>query len=531
MHNKKKKHWLPTMATSMALAVMIAGCSGGNAGSTTTNEQAASDPPPTPAPAVEEKADPTVLSVNLMNQGRVWTENNPVTQTIESNTNTIIKGSILPSGDEGTNRMNLLFASGDIPDINRLSGFTYQQYSDFFLDIGPILDEHGQNLRKAVPQELWDLVKWQGKEIAIPYQNDAGKIVHNIRQDWLDNLGLSMPTTLDEFSEVLRQFRNNDPDGNGKKDTYGLGSTGGHINALMMIYGAYGVATENLGYYVDDNTIAPTAISPEYKEALQYISKLWAEDVIDPELFIIKSDQGIQKIVNSQIGTFAGWWTTVPSTLMNGQKMGEVNPDAKFNPIVPVTGPSGKSGMTSRGTMAGTVNIGATTDNAVEAIKMLDYLATDEGWSLAYWGQKDVHYTEDANGAKVRTEAGTKAFNEKWLDPLSQVVSRLDLLRDALYNDPLNKDNALYLRTAGEAPLMEDAFYGIPLTEDRSTLYQPLLDWQTEMEIKFITGVEPFSNWDSYVEQWKQKDGQRIFDSMVKAYNDTRGTSMTAKYE
>lgn len=512
-------------------ALSAAGCSSKNdEGGTSAS---ASAPAAGGASASASASSPVKLTIAQMDGGRVWKDDNPATLELEKRTNTSLEVNMIPSGDF-LNKYNVMAASGSIPDISKIPNFEFEKYADngLFLDIGDLVDQYAPNLKSAIDPALWDLVKYKGKQYAIPYQNVPGKIVPAVRQDWLDNLGLQMPKTLDELETMLKKFTTDDPDKNGQNDTYGLGSTGNWKGDFTMIFGAFGVmpfdSSGTRQAYLQDGVVYSSQISEGYKNAIAYIKKLWDEKVIDPEVFIIKSDQAQQKLVQSKAGLFTAWWSIAPEVLKNNLKMNEINPNAKWNPLLPaVTGPDGKSGLESRGTINGTINISAKAKDPVAAIKFLDYLATDEGWELATYGIKGQHYIDLTQG---RTEEGQKAMDEKWLDPLAQIVylpDMVDKVNDASQSPTQIEDNR-FIKAAREYNLYTDFFYGVPLTDAEKNLDPDLVKYEDEMFIKFITGAESLDKWDEYVANWKKKGGKEILEARVQAYNEMHGTSYKA---
>ncbi|MFC0216299.1 extracellular solute-binding protein [Paenibacillus chartarius] len=527
MKQKKKTGIIASLCTISMTAVVAAACSESPASPGGTTNPSPNNG--TNAPAV------VPLSLVQPDGGRVWKEDNPVTKEIEKRTNTKLTVNMIPNGDFA-NKYNVLAASGDIPDIVRSNGFDFQKYADqgLYLDITRYVDQFGPNLKKALKPELWELTKYKGKQFVIPFENVAGKEVPVIRKDWLDALNLKMPTNLDEFEAVLKAFTFNDPDKNGKNDTYGFGTTSRYDETIMPIMGAYGIATGQIGQgapmmsYLKDNKIYPVAISPEYKAAIEYLKRLWDAKVVDPELFTIKPDQAQQKAAQGKIGYFTAWWSVAPQILTQQLKMKELVPNAKWDPIFPgLKGPDGKSGMQSYGNIGSTVAISAKTKNPEAVVKFLDYLATDEGWELTRYGIKGTHYTSIT---EPRTPEGQKAFDEKWLDPLSQIVSRQDLVDkvNAASKDPVQVENNRFIDAAASYTLYRDAFYGIPLTEEQKTYGADVSKYEEEMLIKFITGAEPLSKWDEYVETWKRKGGKPILEAKIKTYNELKTANVTS---
>ena len=105
---------------------------------------------------------------------------------------------------------------------------------------------------------------------------------------WLDNLGLSMPTTTDEFYNVLKAFKEQDANGNGNPNdeipfstvTSGAGT---QIDGFLM--NPFQQTSENTKLYIDNGVVTYAPVQDNYKEGLKYLNKLWAEGLINPESF------------------------------------------------------------------------------------------------------------------------------------------------------------------------------------------------------------------------------------------------------
>jgi putative aldouronate transport system substrate-binding protein len=461
------------------------------------------------------------LSLFTADGGRILKDDDPVKKELEKRTNVKLDVQVAPNG-EYQNKYSMMVASGTIPDIFKASGFDAFQFMSqgIYMDVEPLLAKNAPNLMKYGSKEEWDMVRYKGKQLAIPYINVAGKLPFAVRQDWLDSLGLKAPTTLDEFTEVAKKFTFNDPDKNGKNDTYALGGPGGndvYCQAFSFIFGAFGAQPQQ--YYVKDNKVTVGSLSNEYKAATEYIAQLYKDKVIDPDIFITKDDQGYQKIAQGKIGFVNYWWSTVPAIAMTQLKMDQLVPGVKWSVIDPVKGKDGKYGQKSYGSIGGTDTISVKCKYPEAALKFLDYLSTREGWELAGYGLKGEHYTEPG----VMTPAGQKAKDEKWLDMYSQIVNRPDWQYEVQQKTaPLNWP---YLDGAQKAKLYNDDFYGIT-TKEYATNWAEVKKVEIDWFIKFVTGAEPISKWDEYVKQWNAKGGKEMLDSMTKEYNARKGTNV-----
>ena len=168
-----------------------------------------------------------------------------------------------------------------------------QYFDDYASDaLKAYVESGGEELKKCISND-------KGEIMAIPAPSMMGGEANEmwIRQDWLDNLGLEVPRTWDEMAAVAEAFVTQDPDGNGEADTIGIlgPSNSDHMNAIganqfgldplfssFQSYPQYWLQDE-------DGTVEYGSIQPETREALEKISKLYTNKLIDPEM-LVRSD-------------------------------------------------------------------------------------------------------------------------------------------------------------------------------------------------------------------------------------------------
>lgn len=276
-----------------------------------------------------------------------------------------------------------------------------------------------------------------------------GTIVRNegvvIRKDWLDKLGLKVPKTTDEFFEVMKAFTFNDPDGNGRDDTYGLGAyieltprsqgLGARFDPWL---GAFGVAgTWNLtkeGAGLNIN-------KPEFYDALEYIKKLIDEKVIDPNWSAYKKDDYRAAWKQGKFGIFREQNAALHSE-SNYAPFDQNFPNGELVVIDPPVGPKGKSsagvydqsyrmyalpaktsGDTATITNKATGKKEKVTKKQMVA-RLLEWMSSDEGYYLLGWGVEGVNWVRDpATGAPTATGIPdpSKAFSKSEQQPLTQL--------------------------------------------------------------------------------------------------------------
>jgi putative aldouronate transport system substrate-binding protein len=220
---------------------------------------------------------------------------------------------IQPVHNQYYEKLRLSFASGDIPDVVEIAESNYVQYSGdgAFVDLSKYV-KASIPLRKAV--KLFDQYRIKGKLYGIPVGVTNGPVTY-IRQDWLSKLHLKAPTTWTEYYNMLKAFTYNDPDQNGKNDTYGVtaGSTGeGGVSLADNSYREfYQNASPDFikrnGKWVDG------FMQKEFKSALGRLRQAYKEKLIDPEIFTNKSSTCREKFESGKAGVFTYWaglWQT-----------------------------------------------------------------------------------------------------------------------------------------------------------------------------------------------------------------------------
>lgn len=208
--------------------------------------------------------------------------------------------------ENANQQLALMITSGEMPDLMLIAYNTYLDYAKqgAFTDISGDLDNY-PNL-KGYADGLWENLAVDGQIFGAPSLLDFPTMhVTAVREDWLKNLGLKSPETIDDWTEVLHAFTFDDPDKNGQDDTYGFCGAG--FTYLDPIMGAFGATSDQFYFLNDDNTITTNAISEEYKAALSYLRDRYAEGVIDPEVFTATGDQVYQKWCRGQFGLWTAW--------------------------------------------------------------------------------------------------------------------------------------------------------------------------------------------------------------------------------
>jgi len=442
---KMKKVFSKLFLLAVCLTMVLSACAP-KPTPTATATPAPVTQPPVVVPTATQPPAPTEIApadIELWASGRVteaapppddWIAYTKIKDELKVN----LKLVLLPStqSDQDT-KINAAAASNSLPDVFFVSRDTW------FKLVGAGLIAKVDDLLPLMPVRTAShysdpdrnrLVTVDGAMYGLP---DPGAMPMTdglvIRQDWLDKLGLKAPTTTDEFLTVAKAFTNDDPDGNGKKDTYGFCAfvDGSGLTAMGVgprfdwIYGAFGVAgifdlssAANFGLNVRKDA---------YMQATQFIRTLNEEGVIDPDWPTLKKDEFRARWKQGSCGMMHENFAAL-STQSNYKAFDENFPNGFWSVLVPPKGPNGDS---ADGTVILSARIYAISQRAIDAGKgpaiarLLEWMANDEGYYLLGFGEKGVNYNLDANG-NITLDGlpdPAKAWTKAEMQPLTQLAN------------------------------------------------------------------------------------------------------------
>jgi len=221
--------------------------------------------------------------------------------------------------------------------------------NDLLAETDDLLAQYGKDITAVTPAQAWDSTIYGGKQYALAHNiYDLNIWGTYYRQDWLDKLGLAVPTTIDEYEQVAVAFAKNDPDGNGSADTYGrlLDNT---IRFDDDLFHPFGVA---VGHHMNGfwkkrgDALALDWVQPEMKDALAWLRKMWAEGVFTPDSITVPLGDAGNAWQGGITGNAYSAWTSMDFTQA---KIREAQPGAVLVAGPAITGPNGDNGFTGEG--------------------------------------------------------------------------------------------------------------------------------------------------------------------------------------
>ncbi|AEI42909.1 extracellular solute-binding protein [Paenibacillus mucilaginosus] len=505
-------HKLRRLASSCSLAlIVLAGCSG----STDAPSDLSSEP------AAEGVID---LEVWGSNDGYRPIEKG--SKLYELYKKTLGVGIISPyvewnGGTTYQNRLNLKIAAGEMPDL-----FLPWQGIESNLakngaiaDLTELLPAYAPNVWRGIPKDVWDVVKandptGQGRIYYIPIVMDYGRYAAMIRKDWLEALGLSMPTTQEAYVQVLEAFRDQDPNGNGQQDEI---PTGGRQEARWMdhLFAMYGVAM--IEGYPDwdlyDGKLTYSAVTPNMKAALAFLSKLHKEGLLDTESLLNDKLQWDGKVQGDKAGSYYHWLEQTHLYLDNMYKNTGVKGNFSVMPVLEVSGYQGFYSKKKVGNPQWVVKNNKDRARLMATLKLLNNLYDKRNWNALYLGVEGMHYTLK-DGKAIRLPDDKRTQENLLLHPWQELAA-LDfttrLLKGAASDDSLwsvdqtirNMEGAqAYSKNIAGDGLPASIYAGFPDINNR-TLY-------VEYATKMILGQYPISKFDEFVEKWYASGGDEV---------------------
>lgn len=474
--------------------------------------------------AMVENATVTANATDLANTpfGRAWQEA------------TGVELEIMQLAD--VDALNLLYASGELPDLIYYVGYTGgEQKAIKDKIIQPLNDymEYAPDLQAVMDSN--DLYKksnttMDGDIIGFPFirgddylRTSAGLI---IRQDWLDELNLEVPQTADELYEVLKAFKEQKGAAAPFSATnFWLRSVGIEQGALTSPFGLV-----KGGFYQIDGKVHYGYAENEYKDLLIFFNKLYEEGLLDPNFQSVDDNTVRANMMNGDSGVAFG---AVGGYIGNMLQTMEDDPSfnlSGFGPLVANRGDKSMSTQYDAALKGIYVVVTPQCKNIEAAVKFLNYGYTEEGHNLFNFGIEGESYTME-NGVPTYTElimhnpdGWTKQlalaqYTMAWNDgPFVQ-----DKRYSEQYADLPQQQAALRSWTTSDA-----SKYDMPpvrVAEENASEYSKLTGdigtFISEMTVKYITGLEPLDTFETeYLGTLQSMGVDRVIELQQGALDD-----------
>jgi putative aldouronate transport system substrate-binding protein len=417
-----------------------------------------------------------------------------------------------PVAGQAKEAFNLLIASNDLPDIIQYDWAMLPGGPEKYISSGYIIPLNEQ-IKKFAPNlsaylaanpEIDKFIKSDsGTYYAFPRLtkgNVYGGMV--VREDWLKDLGLALPETIDDWYNTLKSFKE-------KKSSTGLVfDVNGMLGTAGAFSGAYGV---KMNYYLDDGKVVYGPMQAGWKEFLKTFNQWYNEGLIDPDFPVLDSKMLTSRIVSGKTGSIYGsagsigqWIDPLRKTdtkaLLAGAKYPVLNKGeiAKFG--------QKDSPYAGHGCAAITTNC----KNVELATRFLDYKYSHDGRLLHSFGIEGVSYNM-VNGVPTYTDDINKDYSKAY-KYISETATILDYRAfEQRMRLPEQKEA---ISRWSETEAIKHMMPSIIPTEEESNELSKIVSeidtYTNEMIIKFIFGNESINKFDDYVNQLKKMQIEKV---------------------
>jgi putative aldouronate transport system substrate-binding protein len=431
---------------------------------------------------------------------------------LKERTNTDLTLTWIPSATY-PDKLSATVASGELPSAvlvldQKLPYIVNSVRSGMFWEVGPYLKDY-PNLSRMNKISL-DNISIDGKVYGIYRERDLARDGVMLRKDWLDNVGLKAPKTIDEFYNVLKAFVNNDPDKNGKADTMGLAEQqlSTSWKAMLAWHGG------PVDWEMKDGKANPALLSPAWLETMKFYKKLYSEKLINQDFGLVKD--GRQLISGNKAGA---WISNLNDAEGIDESVKKVVPTGAITMTNALEGPAGLRSVAGTGSF-GMFMIPKTsvkTEADLKAVlNFFDKISEEDMQNMLVNGLEGRQYKID-NGKYVKT-TDSKMLVEYGMGDSSQ----LSVLRDKVkaFGGPLvQQRNEMWNKNKDIAvanpilPLISNTY-----SEKGSELDKVIED----ARIKFIMGEIDEAGWNNAVAKWRKDGGDKVIEEYTAAYNKVK---------
>lgn len=477
-------------------------------------------------------------------------ENNAYTRYIRNLLNVQNVNKFEAEGIYYDNIVSMAISDHDIPDIMIVSDLTVLKnlvytgaIEDLTLAYGNCASNRIKEIYDSYDGNALDAVTFEGKIMAIPDVNISyGPNLLWIRKDWLDKLGLEVPTSLEEMEYAIRQFIEKDPGGNGKGKTIGLLSdqdiSGNYDLEYQMdiIFASFGAFPKKWIKNEDGNAVYGS-ITKETRKALEYLSNLYKEGILDNQFLMRNNENNHRLIIEGKSGAFFGPWWAPNNPLMEAYQK---NPEANWVPCFIPTSEDGSCTTYSQKASDKYVVVRKGFEHPEIAVKLISALFDSERTNNSNVAEIQEYYATNvdptARPIAINVDYYDAYFrsSEHIKEVLDGTMKRVELsvLEKSYYDmcvEYLKSENpgpeqwAAYMsRIAAASELkkgtvhyVEDVLNG--QTKTIQSQWWMLEQLEKDAFLKIITGVQPIESFDTFVGLWKEQGGVII----TKEVNET----------
>lgn len=446
--------------------------------------------------------------------------------------------------------VSMTIASRELPDVMVVNDMDMLQLlvdNDLVEDLTQVYEDctssRIKDIYNSYGSEILNNVTFDGKLMALPETNiDDGPSLCWLRKDWMDKLGLDAPETVEDVENIVHEFVQKDPGGNGKGETVGLVCddelTGGcgysYEYQNDIIFASFG-AFPKQWIYNKDGEVVYGSVQNEAKAALGKLRQMYQQGTLDNNFLMRESSNIIELIVSGKCGSFFGPWWSPNNPLMSAMQK---NPNAEWQPYLIQTDKDGQTSFASQNPNDKYVVVRKGYKHPEIVMKIVSVLFDD----LRY-DEEDVREMERYYQDNVDPTARPLAINVDYKDALMRCY---DSLKDAIQGRKKLEDlglleGAYYISCSkyldrkkdtsaqkswedwaayasrmtacsvlkkGQTRQVKSLFFGE--TKTMKSNWWRLEELEKKVYLEIVTGQKPLSYFDEFVKEWNRQGGEKI---------------------
>ncbi|MDF2658868.1 MAG: hypothetical protein K0Q94_1659 [Paenibacillus sp.] len=449
-------------------------------------------------------------------------EDDFIRQAIEAKFNIDLTVTAMPPGDEYNATLASLLAANNPPDMwlnispdggakytldNVLADMTYfvtpatmPNYFQYWMSEQELREYQVHNKFARAP---------------IPYDKKTYRAYY-IRRDWLSRLGLDVPQTYDQYVNVLHAFTYKDPDGNGVNDTYGF-TTAGAGTGISMDWPEYVKNGLLFPAYFENDKLIDMQTDLRVGQVVEDILKIQDAGLVDPDWFLYKDNQHVDKAVQGKAGIVLGdtlefALDSNPESLQT--KSRAIDPNADWVPFNPFGNQPLRTAAAPGYPFVFSNNAaGLNQEKLKVTVQILDWLAGEEGFLLTHYGIREQHYKRDGN--TITLLPGMLRNEDNAIQDLLNIWSFFtpntpEILGLAIEDPRITARDRTVIRTITSIPVYEGL--GTTLTPPLGINVEKMRARQNELQLKMLLQDKSGKRWPEYRgELMSSYEGESIF--------------------
>ena len=502
-------------------------------------------------PIVKEKVNLNILtgqSSLIVNM-----ETNEMTKYMEDKTNVHINWQV--SANLGDTK-RIMLASGDYPDIIFSGNIGREEQMLYgpkgvFVPLNELIEKYGvetKNMFNNLTYVKQEITNPDGNIYGLPMVSETYHMMFRYKMwmntEWLKKLNLNMPETTEDFYQVLKAFKENDPNGNMKKDEIPLSGISNRFNGMPTYLSP--VTFLMSSFITDDGndrwaqpfngTLDTILTKPEFKEGLKYLNRLYKEGLLDTEVFTQDLTVLKQKGENPEGALLGAVSCHGPHmfTNMGGDTF------KKYDPVPPLKGPAGvqSTAYVPDRVFQGAFVITNKCEEPEVAFRWADWLYSEEATQWTINGREGKEWRKAESGetgingkpgkwaiiAKINelqnvnwAQMGPSVRTSEWR--LSQVAPQ-DIYSNEGFETRLYQATKLYDGHHAEDVFPVSLFVPLEDASESAQLRDTIYKYVDETTARFITGdLDIDSGWDGYVKSLNDMGLNRFIELNQKAYD------------